>query len=164
MKKLLLIIVTILSTTSGFSQYKLGISEKQLNAGFGLSSWGAPLYLGIDYGITNDISVGGEFSFRTRNQIYNKETYRQNTINIVANGNYHFVQLLQIPTEWDVYMGLNLGYYISSDSDSNSSISGVNMGAQVGGRYYFKEDIAFNIEFGGGSAFSSGKVGVSIIF
>jgi len=44
-----------------------------------------------------------------------------------------------------------------------SHTSGLGIGAQVGGRYYFSDNVGINIEFGGGNAFSGGKVGISIL-
>jgi hypothetical protein len=162
MNKTLYIIALITISTSSFAQYKLGAGDKQLNAGFGLSSWGAPLYVGVDFGVKENVSVGAEFSFRSTGDINNDN--RRNTFTFSGNGNYHFVQLLEIPDEWDVYAGLSLGYYNSSYSNTSKTASGINLGAQVGGRYYFKDNFAFNIEFGGGSSFSSGKFGISFIF
>jgi len=83
---------------------------------------------------------------------------------VSANGNYHFNSLLDIPNNWDFYAGLNLGFYIwnSSDDYPGSNTSGLGLGAQVGGRYYFNDKLGVNLEFGGGNAFSGGKVGVSV--
>ena len=36
----------------------------QLNAGVGVSGWGIPVYVGLDYGVTDEITVGGELSYR----------------------------------------------------------------------------------------------------
>ena len=33
----------------------------------------------------------------------------------------------------------------------------------IGGRYYFKKNMAINVELGGGNALSAGKVGLSIL-
>ena len=43
----------------------------------------------------------------------------------------------------------------------NSYTSGLDLGAQVGGRYYWNSSWAVNLEFGGGVEFSGGRVGVS---
>ena len=45
------------------AQAPLQIGENQLNVGIGTSSWGLPLYVGLDHGIHEDISVGGELSY-----------------------------------------------------------------------------------------------------
>lgn len=61
-------------------------------------------------------------------------------------------------------MGLNLGFYVWSSPDAyqGSHSSGLGIGAQIGGRYYFTNKVGLNFEFGGGNAFSGGKVGVTI--
>ncbi|MDZ7647907.1 MAG: hypothetical protein U5K54_12400 [Cytophagales bacterium] len=95
---------------------------------------------------------------------YEDTKYKHNVIGIAGNGNYHFNTLLEIPKEWNFYAGLNLGLYFwnSSDEYSGDEGSGVGLGAQIGGRYYFNERIGLNLELGGANTFSGGKFGVSI--
>jgi outer membrane immunogenic protein len=45
-----------------------------------------------------------------------------------------------------------------------SHTSGVGLGAQLGGRYYFSDKFGINLEVGGGNAFSGGKFGISVKF
>jgi hypothetical protein len=42
--------------------------------------------------------------------------------------------------------------------------SGLGLGAQIGGRYFFKDNFGLNLEFGGGNALSGGKFGITYIF
>jgi outer membrane immunogenic protein len=81
-----------------------------------------------------------------------------------GNANYHFNTLLEIPQKWDFYAGLNIGFFawLSPDDYYGSHKSGIGLGAQIGGRYYFSDKMGINLEFGGGNAFSGGKIGVSI--
>ncbi len=166
MKKLsfFLLAALIFSTAKVFSQSPLPIGKAQFNAGIGLSEWGVPIYFGLDYSVHEDITVGGEFSYRSYREHWNNGYYRHNVIGISGNGNYHFNTLLDIPQEWDFYAGLNLGFYIwNSPNDYYGSRStGVGLGLQIGGRYYFSDKFGINLEFGGGNAFSGGKFGVSI--
>jgi outer membrane immunogenic protein len=165
MKKALVTFVFLVAATAMFAQAPIGIGQAQINAGFGFSSWGLPVYGGVEFGVHNDITVGGELSFRSYSDNWGSSDYRHTIIGISANGNYHFNTLLDIPKEWDVYAGANLGYYIWHTNDSNykgSGASGLGLGAQVGGRYYFNDKFGINLEFGGGNAFSGGKVGISI--
>lgn len=164
MKKLLLLGVFLVVAQFSFGQYALSKGEAQINAGLGFSSWGVPVYAGFDVGVHPDISVGGEFSFRSYRDNYFGNRYNHSIIGISGNGNYHFNTLLEIPEEWDFYAGLNLGFYFwNSDNDyPGNESSGVGLGAQVGGRYYFSERVGVNLEFGGGNVFSGGKFGVSI--
>ena len=43
--------------------------EVQLNAGVGISGWGVPVYIGLDYGISKDVTLGGQLSFQTDNDL-----------------------------------------------------------------------------------------------
>lgn len=146
-----------------FAQYALPKGKSQLNAGVGFSSWGTPVYLGFDYGVHKDISLGGELSYRGYSDRWNNYSYNHNVIGISGNGNYHFNHALEIPKNWDFYAGLNLGFYIWSSPDNyqGSHSSGLGLGGQVGGRYYITSKVALNLEFGGGNAFSGGKFGLT---
>jgi hypothetical protein len=163
MKKQLLTFALILFSSLIFAQAPVAKGESQLNAGVGLSSWGIPVYIGLDYGVHPDITVGGELSYRSYQDKYASVNYDHSVIGISGNGNYHFNRVLEIPRKWDFYAGLNLGFYIwSSPNDYHGShSSGLGLGAQVGGRYFFNDKIGLNLEFGGGNAFSGGKLGLT---
>lgn len=164
MKKQIFFILLIVATATTFAQNPIGKGQKQFNAGLGFSSWGLPIYLGMDFGVHQDITLGGELSFRSYNEKYFNHSYSHTIIGISGNGNYHFNRILKIPSEWDFYAGLNVGFYIwSSSSDYHGgNASGLGLGGQIGGRYYFSKKLGLNIEFGGGNAFSGGKIGISV--
>jgi hypothetical protein len=145
------------------AQSPLPVGKNQLNIGLGLSGWGIPVYIGIDHSVSRDITLGGELSFRSYKENYRNYDYNHHITGISVNGNYHFNRLLTIPQNFDFYAGLNLGFYIwSSPSDYNGShTSGLDLNAQIGGRYYFSKNAGINLEFGGGNAFSGGKFGLS---
>jgi len=151
--------------TQAHSQYALQTGKMQFNGGIGLSSWGLPIYAGLDYGFDKNISFGGELSFRSFSERISGERYSSSIIGISGNGNYHFGDMLGIDDLFDVYAGLNLGFYIWNTSSNylGSGSTGLGIGAQIGGRYYFKKNMAVNVELGGGNAFSGGKVGLSIL-
>ena len=164
MKKILLISSLFISVTS-FSQSMLGKGGSQLNAGVGLSSWGLPVYIGFDYGVHKDVSLGMELSYRSYNERYNNYHYKNTIWGISGNANYHFNSIFKIPKNWDIYAGLNIGFYIW-DTDDNylgNHSSGLGIGGQVGIRYYFSDRFGLNLEGGGGNAFSGGKFGVTIV-
>lgn len=46
------------------------------------------------------------------------------------------------------------------DGHENAHNSGLGLGVQVGGRYYFNDRLGLNLEFGGGFV-SGGKIGIS---
>ncbi len=164
MKKITLLFLIIASSIITYAQNPLPKGKAQINAGLGLSSYGVPLYFGLDYGVHQDITVGGEISFRSFSENYKGIGYSQNVIGISGNGNYHFNTILNIPKEWDFYAGLNLGFYLWNTPNNypGSNSSGLNLGLQVGGRYYFTQKVGINLELGGGNVFSSGKLGVTI--
>jgi outer membrane immunogenic protein len=168
MKKYYVVFALILFSTILYAQNPIKKGSYQFNGGFGFSDWGTPIYIGFDYGIDQDISIGGEVSYRSYSDDlhYNNYyySYSHTIIGISGNANYHFNRVLKISRQWDFYAGLNLGFFIwSSPSDYHGDhTSGLGLSAQIGGRYYFSDKFGINLEFGGGNAFSGGKIGVSI--
>jgi outer membrane immunogenic protein len=164
MKQLFLIIAFFCVIGVSHAQSPLPLGKSQLNFGVGFSGYGVPLYLGLDYSVHKDITLGGELSLRTYNDNYNGNGYNHNIFGFSANGNYHFNSILEIPTNWDFYAGLNVGFYSwTSPSDyPGDHNSGVGLGAQVGGRYYFNDKWGVNLELGGGSLVSGGKIGLTV--
>lgn len=164
MKKLLLSSAMLLIISFGFAQGSLPDGKSQLNLGVGLSGWGVPIYIGIDHAVTDDITIGGEVSFRSYREKWKDNYYRHGIVSLSANGNYHFNRVLDISPEWDFYAGLNIGFYAwnSPNNYPGSNSSGLGLGFQVGGRYYVSEKTGLNLEFGTGNSFSNGKFGVTI--
>jgi len=154
----------LLLSISSFAQSPMAKGQSQINFGVGLSNWGIPVYVGLDYGVHKDITLGGELSFRSYNDNYRNRRYNHNIIGISGNLNYHFNSVLKIPPTWDFYAGINLGFYHwnSANDYPGSFNSGIGIGGQIGGRYYFTNKLGVNLEFGGGNAFSGGKLGISI--
>lgn len=167
MKKLIILASLLCIANYASAQYALSKGEAQFNAGLGFSSWGLPVYAGFDVGVHPDISVGGEFSYRSYRERWQGDRYNRSIFGIAGNGNYHFNTLLNIPEEWDFYAGLSLGFYVWSDPDNDNydgdNSSGLGLGAQIGGRYYFSDRFGINLELGGGpNAFGGGKFGISL--
>jgi outer membrane immunogenic protein len=164
MKKQILTFILVLATGFVFAQSPISKGESQINFGVGLSSWGVPVYVGFDHGVHPDITLGAEASFRSFNDNWRDNKYRHSVIGIQGNANYHFNTVLNIPSPWDFYAGLNLGFYSwSSPRDyEGSHTSGLGLGGQIGGRYFFSNKVGINLEFGGGNAFSGGKFGITI--
>ncbi len=166
MKKFYLSLILVMLTSAIYAQSPVPKGSLQLNAGVGLSSWGIPVYVGLDFGIHRDITIGGELSFRSYHEDWADYRYNHSVIGISGNANYHFNSLFNIPSNWDFYAGLNLGFYIwkSPNDYPGDHISGIGLGAQIGGRYYFTNRFGINLELGGGNAFSGGKFGISLKF
>jgi outer membrane immunogenic protein len=167
MKKYIIILLfSFIYAQEANSQSPIKYGEHQLNAGVGFSGWGVPVYFGLDFGVGHDISLGLECTFRSYGQNYTGSKYRSSIFGISGNGNYHFNRILEIPSNWDLYAGLNLGYffwYTPSDYPGSES-SGLGLGAQIGGRYFFSRNFGLNLEFGGGNSFSGGKFGITYLF
>lgn len=165
MKKIILFLGFLTSFVTASAQGSLEPGNVQINAGFGFSSWGIPVYVGLDYGLLEDITIGGEISYRAKS--YQNVNY--SSFAFVTNGNYHFNRLLRIPSEFDVYAGANIGYYHWSNNGvflqgtSPYYSSGLNWGLQTGARYYFTDNFGVNLELGGGNNFA-GKIGITYTF
>jgi len=163
MKKLIFGIAFAMLSAYSFSQSPLPVGRSQFNVGVGFSDVGTPFYLGIDYSALQDLTIGGEFSYRSYRENWNNYYYNHNIMGFSGNGNYHFNSVLNIPRNWDFYAGLNVGFYVwtSPDAYGGSNSSGLGLGGQIGGRYYISNKVGLNLEFGGGNAFSGGKLGLS---
>jgi outer membrane immunogenic protein len=164
MKKILLALALLIAVVAVFAQNPVAVGQTQVNAGFGFSNWGVPVYIGLDYGVSNDVTLGGELSYNSYRENYHDAHYNHSILGILGNANYHFNHVLNIPRDWDFYAGLNLGFYIWSSPDNypGDHVSSLGLGAQIGGRYYFSDKVGVNLELGGGNALSGGKFGLSI--
>ena len=165
MKKIILIVALALITGISFGQKSHG--RNQLNLGVGLSQWGVPVYIGIDHYVNNDVSLGGEFSYRDYRENWENRYYNRNIMGFSGNANYHFNRILELPSDWDFYAGLNIGYYVWNTPTYGyygDHSTGLGLGGQIGVRYYLSNKVALNLEFGGGNAFSGGKFGLTFKF
>ncbi|MBX2964468.1 MAG: hypothetical protein KF687_18310 [Cyclobacteriaceae bacterium] len=165
MKKIsLLFLILFIGSSVVFSQVPLGKGGKQLNAGLGFSTWGVPVYAGLDFGVHEDITIGPVISFQNYGYRAGGNSYNQNLVVLAFNGNYHFNTILELPSEWDFYAGLTMGYYLWSDNDYvGAKSSGLGLYAQVGGRYFFNEKFGINLQVGGGTS-SGGIFGITYKF
>ena len=163
MRKLIITIAILMAFTLSYGQNSLPKGSSQLNLGVGISGWGVPVYIGMDFGASNDITLGGELSFRSFRERWQSNRYRHSIIGISGNANYHFNRVLNIPDNFDFYAGLNLGFYVWSSPENygGNNTSGVGLGGQIGGRYFFTDNLGINLEFGGGNAFAGGKFGLT---
>lgn len=152
MKKILLIALLWMGVSAVQAQAPLEVEKFQLNVRAGFSTYGIPLSLGVDYGVYENITVGADLGYRSAPLF--------SVVGISANGNYHFGNMLNIPTNFDVYAGLNVGYnkvLVSSVSD----FSALGLGLQLGGRYFFDDKWAVGLELGGGLAATGVQIGVT---
>jgi outer membrane immunogenic protein len=174
MKNLILVVAFVLISGLTFSQNRVVIQKNhtssganQLNLGVGLSEWGIPVYIGFDHFVSQDVTLGAEFSYRNyaKYYFYNDRYYGSNIMGFSGNANYHFNSVLNIPSNWDFYAGLNIGFYTYGNEPvgyNGTHTSGLGLGGQIGGRYYLSNKVGLNLEFGGTNAFRGGKFGLTI--
>jgi outer membrane immunogenic protein len=161
MKKIAILLAVF---TFGFANAQAPLEEGalQLNAGFGASGWGTPVYVGLDYGIAPNFTLGGELSY----QSYNTAGFDNSILGLQANGNYHFNEVLDIPSEWDFYAGANLSYFnwsskYNGNKQTYDGADNFGLGLQIGGRYFFTDRFGVNLQFGGGNVVSGAKIGIT---
>ncbi|MFA6127830.1 MAG: hypothetical protein WC699_11030 [Bacteroidales bacterium] len=155
MKKFALTLCALAIVAFSFGQdAKLDQGRLQFNAGVGLSTWGIPVYVGADYWINEDITIGLELSARWR------LAWGYGNIGASVNGNYHFNRLLDLPDNLDFYAGLSAGPYIYIGSGYINPFN-IGIGGQVGGRYKINDSMWLNAELGGGTL-SGAKIGITL--
>jgi hypothetical protein len=143
-----------------------------LNIGIGLNSEfasGTPIGASLEFGVTDDISVGGLIDYLHVSYYTTSFT----AFYLGGRGSYHFNKLLNLRSkDWDIYGGASLSYRSFSWSDTNLGNgynlggaygSGIVLGIHVGTRYYFSEKVGAFIEFGGGGS-SNARLGVAFKF
>ncbi len=174
MKKLYVTLLGIIISFGAFAQSPLALTERQVNLGFGLFEKGTSFLVGMDFGIMDNITAGGELAVRSRNVGIPGGKVQYRGFGLGANMNYHAGKLFKLDPKIDVYGGLNLNYFrwnsdvIDYDGQPLNYTgkfaysSGLNVDIQIGGRYFFSDRLAANLEFGGMS-YSGGKIAVTYI-
>jgi hypothetical protein len=119
--------------------------DRQLNFGLGFSNNGLPVYATMDFAFHNDWTAGPAVKLVIDDDF---------GFGVLGRVDYHWNRLIGIPSNWDFYLGANLGM-LSQDGFNFSA------GLQLGGRYYWSDKWGVNLEFGGGTGFG-GAVGVSM--
>ena len=143
--------------------------KKQFNIGLGFDNSTIPIYLGLDFWVHQDISIGGSVGWRRHKFDYLNDKYYTTLINFSLPVNYHFSRILGVPNKWDIYAGLSIGFFhwsnnVDDDNWKDDNTSGLGLGGQLGVRYFFNSKIGINLEFAGGNHVSDGKIGLSILF
>lgn len=158
MKKIIVLFVFVTMGVSAFAQSPIGANGKQVNFGLGLYGHGIPIYAGLDFGVHPDITVGPQIGL----------DLNFDYLSISGRGDYHFNTILDIPRDWDFYAGLNIGFAIGFHDDhdhdidhNHTHVSGLDLGLQIGGRYYWNSSWAINLEIGGGNNLNGGRIGLS---
>lgn len=153
-----------------------GEGFKQINFGVDVDGYGIPIYLGVDFAVSEMVTLGARASFETKSYKHDKELTTRSTIILPSfRGDYHFSGHIEgLPEELDLYGGLSLGLIMWSSNveyyeynfngdrilrEKNYSSSDLKLWMQLGARYYFNEKWAVNAEFG--SYGYNGSIGFS---
>ncbi|MBI1267792.1 MAG: hypothetical protein GC193_10230 [Cryomorphaceae bacterium] len=163
MRNLFILLFVVVISLGAKAQASLPEGDLQVNAGLGITNLAFPLSIGVDYGLMPDITVGGEMNFWSYKNRVIFSDYRFTVIGFSVNGNYHLNTLADLPSNVDAYAGLNLGFYVLSSSFAGANDSNLGIGGQFGGRYFFSDKAAFLLEVGGGTYFSTAKVGITFL-
>lgn len=89
-------------------------------------------------------------------------------LNIGVKGNYYFDNLFGLSDPaWDVYGGLNAGYSIfmgdNDPNDNDKDESDINLGLQIGGRWFWNDKWGVYLEIAGGNISGlSPMIGVTV--
>ena len=145
MRKILFTIGLTVMSILAFSQAPLSKGEKQLNFGIGASDNGLPVYVGMDFSIHNDVTVGPVVKI-----VFDDEV----RFGALARVDYHWNRLLEIPSNWDFYLGANVSFLTGDELETG-------FGLQLGGRWYWSDKWGLNLEFGGGNGYGT-TLGVSM--
>ncbi len=134
------------------AQSPIGKGGKQVNFGVALSTNGVPVYVSYDFGVHPDITITPQLATNLNGF---------NWLGIACKGDYHFNTLLEIPQNWDFYTGLKLGFNADINNDNDKDYhDGLDLGLQIGGRWYWS-DWGINLEFGGGAGGFGSQFGLS---
>ncbi len=162
--------LSILSNSAS-AQYRKG--DNLLNLGIGLNTYyegGVPLSAIYEYGVTEDISVGGGIDFLSYHYRTGGVDYSYSAVYVAGRGSYHFNRLINLKDEnWDIYGGLSLGYRSFSWSDYNGASvgdvygSGLYLGIHAGARYYFSKSVGGFLELGALGS-TNARLGVAFKF
>jgi hypothetical protein len=114
MKKVLFICLVGIVGCSNFAFAQFGKGDKLFNLGVGVNSYyngGVPLCMALEFGVSEDISVGAGLDFLSYRYNISGTRYDFTALYIGARGSYHFNRLLNLDVkELDIYAGLGLGY------------------------------------------------------
>ena len=65
-------------------------------------------------------------------------------------GNFYFDDLIGLSEPWDFYAGANVGFGLWMGNDNSNNSSELDLGLQVGGRWFWNDKWGVYLELGGG--------------
>lgn len=152
-----------LASNKAMAQYEQGQSDINLGVGFvsSFTGGGMPFSLSYDYGLTDNISLGGIFAYASGKEdfsvpFFGDYSWKYTNMVIGVRGMYH----LDLVDNMDTYGGIMLGYNLASakfDGDEalealviEPTVGGFSWGVTVGGRYHFTDNFGAFLELGYG--------------
>lgn len=164
LRKFLFLAVALCSISLGYAQEIFSKGTTAINAGIGIGSSVSnvsfpPLSVSMDYSLVDNliddangaISIGGLVGYVGSKQNFYGSTYSASHAILGVRGAFHY----QFIPKLDTYAGLMLSYNLVSGSWSgpeviDSSVAGskVDLGAYLGARYFFTEQIGAFAELG----------------
>ncbi|MDZ7743149.1 MAG: hypothetical protein U5Q03_15775 [Bacteroidota bacterium] len=168
----LLSFLILMTSTMLCAQAPLAFDKVQFNAGFGISDRGVPVYAGLDYGLTELISFGGEVQYSSFRESWQGEDWKHSSFLVAMNSNCHFDELLNISSVYNVYAGIALGFAMVASQPEKEEVvadyegdqhSSLYYSVNLGNRYFFTEHIAANLQLGFGTTMT-GRFGLSWLF
>lgn len=145
MKKLLLAFGLFAGVLS-YAQAWTGKGDQKLQVG--LNAWGNGTGITgtYDYGLSKIVSLGGGANIYFSDY---KDDNKDNNFFIFGRVNFHLQDPLNLPSQWDIYPGVDLGV-LGKD---------FGLGVYLGVRYFFNDSVGGYIEAG-----NNGSIGVSFNF
>jgi len=137
MKKIIVVFVLFFGINNLFAQAK-----SQLN--FGLIGVSYEIPLATDVSIAPFAGINPNF----------------NWLSAGVKANYYFDTLLELPSEWDVYAGVNTGYAFAIKN--NSDVNCFDIGLHVGGRWFWCDRWGVFLELGSGIVGATSGLGITM--
>ena len=146
MKKLVLVCSMLFLGQMAFAQAWSGKGDQKLQVGFNGWGNGNGITGSYDYGLGKIVSIGAGANVYFDGY---KDNNKDNNLFFFARAGFHLQEPLSLPEKWDIYPGVNLGI-LGKD---------FGLGAYLGVRYFFNNNIGIYGEFG-----NNGSLGVSFNF
>jgi uncharacterized protein DUF6646 len=140
MKNLIITFILCVSVAHIQSQSFNGKGDSKANIGIDVYGYGYGIKATYDYGLSDLFTIGAGTSFYLNNN--------ENDFFLYFRSNVHLGIILDLPPQFDIYPGVELGYLSRSD---------IGLSAYLGLKYYFSKKIGVFAEIG-----TIGALGLSI--
>lgn len=143
MKKTILVLSVLFFGGMVSAQAWSGKGDQKIQVGLNGWGYGTGITGTYDYGLSKIISLGAGANFYFDGY---KDDNDENNIFVFGRLNAHLQEPLGLPEKWDIYPGLDVGVLGK----------GFGLGAHIGVRYYFNNNVGIYLEAG-----NNGSIGVS---